>query len=171
MKRVLLIIAPVDFRDEEFLEPKNILGKLGVQVTVASTQPGTAKGSRGAFVKADIALKDISVAKYDAFVFVGGNGASVFFDDPQAHRIAQDAVKQQKLLAAICIAPVTLARAGVLRGVKATVFPDESDELTKKGAVYTGKPVEIAGNIITGAGPHAARQFGQAIAAHLTATT
>jgi len=170
MKKAVLIIAPVDFRDEEFLEPKDILEKAGVQVTVASTKPGPAKGRFGATAKAETGLKDISVAQYDAFVFVGGSGASVYFDDPQAHRIAQDAVKQCKLLAAICVSPVTLARAGVLRGVRATVFPDDSAELTKHGAVYTAKPVEIDGNIITGAGPQAARQFGQAIAAHLSAT-
>lgn len=171
MKRAVMIIAPVDFRDEEFLEPKDILEKAGVQVTVASTKPGPAKGKFGATATAQIGLKDISVAQFDAFVFVGGSGAEVFLDDPDAHRIAQEAVKQRKLLAAICMSPATLARAGVLRGVKATVFPDDAAELTKHGAVYTAKPVEIDGNIITGAGPQAAMQFGQAIAAHLSATT
>ena len=34
------------------------------------------------------------------------------WDDPGAHRIAQEVVAQGKVLAAICIAPVTLARAG-----------------------------------------------------------
>jgi protease I len=36
--------------------------------------------------------------------------------------------------------------------------------LEGKGAKYTGKSVEVDGNIITGNGPDAAREFGRAIA-------
>jgi protease I len=171
MKRALLIIAPVNFRDEEFFEPKAILENAGVQVTTASVTTAYATGKLGATVKPDIALKDVKAADYDAVVFVGGNGAAVYLDDASAHRIARDAVAQHKLLAAICVAPAVLARAGVLKNVKATVFPSDSHELTSNGALYTGAEVEIDGNIITGAGPQAAKQFGRALAGYLRAKT
>lgn len=164
MKKAVFIIAPVNFRDEEFREPKAILEKAGVAVTVASSTTGIAKGKLGLTVKPDIMLKDVIVADYDAVVFIGGGGAEVYLDDAQAHRIAQEAHKQAKLLAAICIAPAILARAGVLKGKKATVFPGDEGELKAHGAVYTGAAVEKDGMIITGAGPQAAVQFGQALA-------
>jgi protease I len=168
MKKALLIIAPVNFRDEEFLEPKDILEKAGVHVTVASSDTGTAKGKLGLEVQPDIALKDVRAADFDALVFIGGSGAIVYLDNPDAHRIAHEAVQLHKLLAAICVSPAILARAGVLKGVKATVFPDDAHELTENGAMYTGKIVEHDGDIITGNGPQAAKLFGHAIAEYLT---
>ena len=168
MKKALFIIAPINFRDEEFFEPKAILEKAEVEITCASLSTAIAKGKLGALVKPDIALKDVCVSDYDAFVFIGGSGASVYFADSLAHRIAQEAVKRQKLLAAICASVVILARAGVLKGIKATVFPTDKAELIDNGAKYSAKPVEMDGNIITGNGPQAARQFGQTIAQLLT---
>ena len=69
-----------------------------------------------------------------------------------------------RLLAAICIAPTTLAHAGLLDGVRATAFPDREDDLRAHGAVWTGAPVTVDGRIITGNGPEAAADFGEAIA-------
>jgi len=69
------------------------------------------------------------------------------------------------------MAPAILARAGVLKGKKATVFPGDETELTSNGAIYTGKMIEKDGNIITGCGPEAASLFGQALAKELTTTT
>jgi protease I len=171
MKKAVFIIAPVNFRDEELFEPKAILEKAGVSVTIACSIKGTAKGKLGATARPDILLKDVNVADYDAIVFIGGGGAAVYLDDPAAHRIAQEAVKQKKILAAICMSPAILARAGVLKGKKATVFPGDEAELTSHGATYTGKMIEKDGNIITGCGPEAAAQFGQALAKELTTTT
>jgi protease I len=168
MKKALFIIAPVNFRDEEFFEPKKILELSGIRVTVASSASGTAQGKLGASVKPDIQLKDAKAADYDAVVFVGGGGAAAYLDDPSAHRIAREAADSNKILGAICVAPAILARAGVLRGRKATVFPDDAPELKNNGAVYTGASVEKDGRIITGSGPQAAGEFGRALAAALT---
>ncbi|MFH1327320.1 MAG: hypothetical protein ABIH76_00475 [Candidatus Bathyarchaeota archaeon] len=41
-KKVLMIIAPQDFRDEELLETREVLEKGGVETVVASTVAGTA---------------------------------------------------------------------------------------------------------------------------------
>ncbi|GAJ17159.1 unnamed protein product, partial [marine sediment metagenome] len=64
---------------------------------------------------------------------------------------------------AICIAPVTLANAGILDKKKATVFRSEVKAIKRKGAIYTGKVVEVDGNIITAEGPQAAEEFGKTI--------
>ena len=162
-KKVLMIIAERNFRDEELLKPKKILEDRGVEVTVASTSLQNVRGMLGATVKPDILLSSVEVQDYDVITFVGGSGASQYWNDPLAHSIAQEAVEKGKILGAICIAPVTLANAGVLSGKKATVFSSEISKLEAKGAIYTGKPVQVEGKIITGEGPQAAEQFGEAI--------
>ncbi|MCU0651102.1 MAG: DJ-1/PfpI family protein [Candidatus Omnitrophica bacterium] len=171
MKRAVFIIAPVNFRDEELFETKEIVEKAGVSVTIACSVKGTAKGKFGSTARPDMLLKDVNVSDYDAVVFIGGGGAAIYLDDPAAHRIAHEAIKQNKILGAICMAPAILARAGVLKGKKATVFPDDAKELTMHGATYTGKTVEKDGQIITGCGPEAATEFGQALAKELTTTS
>lgn len=163
MKKVVMIIAHEDFRDEELLEPKKILEQNAVKVTIASSSLAEASGMLGAIVKPDILIGNINVGDFDAIIFVGGGGAEEYWNDPVAQRIAQDAINQNRIVAAICIAPVTLAKAGILKGKRSTVWSSEAGQLRASGAVYTGKPVERDGNIITASGPSAAKEFGEEI--------
>ena len=163
VKKVVMIIAQDGFRDEELLQPKNFLEKQGIEVKVASTTLATAKGMLGARVKPDILVKDINVRDFDAIIFVGGMGASQYWYDPLAHKLAQDAVNTGKILGAICIAPVTLAEAGILKDKRVTCWSSEAGKLKAKGADYTALPVEKDGNIITASGPSAANQFAEEI--------
>jgi len=162
-KKVVMVIAHRNFRDEEFEEPRKILEKEGIEVIIASSSKDTATGMFGATAQPDILISELKVEDYDAIIFVGGSGASEYWNDPTAHKIAKEAVKQGKILGAICISPVTLANASVLEGKRATVWPSEIDKLKEKGALYTGEEVEIDGKIITASGPKAAEEFGKAI--------
>jgi len=167
-KKAVMIIAEKNFRDEELFEPKKILEAEGVKVIVVSTSFNIARGMLGGKVKPDMLLSEIKVDDYDAIIFVGGSGASQYWNDSLAHNIAKEAVEKNKVLGAICIAPVTLANAGVLRGKKATVWPSERGKIEARGAIYTGESVQIEGKIITAEGPQAARKFGEAIAKTLS---
>lgn len=162
-KRVLMVIAHEDFRDEEYSEPRGIFEGQGMQVTVASSSLEPAKGSLGLEVKPDLLLEQANVADYDAIIFVGGVGSVEYWHDENAHFIAQRAVNSDKVLAAICIAPVTLANAGVLEGKQATVWSSRIQEITEKGAQYVDAPVVRDGNIVTASGPKAAGSFAQTI--------
>lgn len=162
-KKVVLIIAAKDFQDDEFAKPFDILKESGFGVTVASTTLSQVTGMNGSKAKPDILLKNVKAGDYGAVVFIGGSGAAQYLDDPVAHKLARDAVDNKKILAGICLAPVILANAGVLKDKKATVFPSESQRLADKGALYTGNSVEMDGNIITADGPQSAQAFGQAV--------
>ncbi len=163
-KKVVMIIAPENFRDEELFEPKSLLTDKGAEVKVASASPDTAKGMLGGKVKPDTLISDIKLKDWDAIVLVGGTGASVYWEDSTIHSMLKDAVKQDKVIGAICIAPVTLANAGILKDRKATVFKTETKKLENKGAKCTGKDVQRDGNIITASGPTAATFFGTVVA-------
>lgn len=164
MKKAVMIIAQDNFRDEELVQPKEILEHSGIDVLIASTTLNHVKGMLGAEVKPDILVRDVNVRDFDAVVFVGGIGASQYWDDPVAHKLAQDALNAGKVVGAICIAPVTLAKAGILKARRATVWPSEAEQLKAAGVKYTGRPVERDGNIITASGPNAAFEFAEELA-------
>lgn len=163
MTRALMVIAPTVFRDEEYAVPKGVLEAHGVDVTTASVEPGECIGKLGMRATATVSVRDATEHAWDVVVFVGGAGAQVFFDDPDAHALARVQLESGRVLAAICIAPSTLARAGLLTGVRATAFPSQEQDLRAHGAEWTGDPVTVDGRIVTGNGPEAAEQFGQAI--------
>lgn len=162
-KKVLMVIASNQFRDEEYQKPRQILEAAGARVTVACSTLQQATGMLGLKVKPDILIKDVRMDGYDAVVFVGGMGSTEYWDNPVAHSLAKSAYEKGKLTSAICLAPMTLANAGLLKGKKATIWADAAKEFQTKGVVYTGKPVEADGRILTGSGPDAAEAFGRAL--------
>ncbi len=70
-----------------------------------------------------------------------------------------------KIVAAICLSTVVLARAKLLAGREATVYflPEAIEELKTAGAKYVKETLLIDGNIILAEGPLDAQRFGQAL--------
>lgn len=166
-KRVLMVIAPREFRDEELLEPRALLAEQGAQIDVASTAKGQATGMLGATVTPDLLLSEANAESYDAVIVVGGMGSPEhLWDNKDLHVLLQNIQSNNKVIAAICLSGAALARAGVLVGKNATVWPmPESLAALEHGkARYTKEPVVCDGKIITADGPGAASQFGTAIA-------
>lgn len=162
---ILMIIAHKGFRDEEYEVPRSIFEESGLKVAVASSDTTPAKGMLGMEVKPDLLIKDVEVSQYDCLIFVGGVGAKDYWEDDVVHSLATAAVDSEMVLGAICIAPVILAKAGVLKGLKATVFKTrETGRVFKEeGVIYTGEDVTLSGRIVTGRGPEAAEKFAKKI--------
>lgn len=72
MAKILMIISPERFRDEELFVTKAEFDRLGYEVVIASTKIGTCLGSRGGNICSDYLLKDVITDTFDAIVFVGG---------------------------------------------------------------------------------------------------
>jgi len=166
-KIALMVLAEKPFRDPEYFEPKKVLESAGVKVVTASTGP-VAYGAEGAQVKADILLDKVKAEDYDAIIFIGGTGSYQYHNDPKAHELARYAVKPGKVLGSICASVGTLAKAGVLKGKKATGDPGVAEMIKAGGANYTGGNVETDGNIITAKGRTNGKEFGEALAKALT---
>ncbi|MCK5562048.1 MAG: DJ-1/PfpI family protein [Thermoplasmata archaeon] len=168
-KRVIMIIAPQNFRDEELINTREEIERAGGAVTVASTSTDIATGMFGASAKPDIILDKVQIDKYDAVIFIGGSGSEIYFDHTTAQQIAREAYSKNKLLTAICIAPSILAKANLLKGKRATVWAGDKyiNILRSMGADYTGESVTQDGRIITANGPEAAREFGKTIVNNL----
>lgn len=163
MKTILMIIAPVNFRDEELNHPREVFLAAKSAVTVASTRTGTATGKLGAKENVTKTLDDVAGQTFDAVVIVGGGGSQEhLWDNKKVHEIVRRHHESGKVVAAICISGAALAKAGLLNGVEATVW--KSDDTMKVYAdnhvLFVEKPVVRSGNIITANGPAAARDFG-----------
>ncbi|MGQ9706770.1 MAG: DJ-1/PfpI family protein [bacterium] len=168
---VLLIIAHKDFMDNELATVKALVESLGGVTTIASTIRGKCKGSLKGEVDSQITLSEVDVDNYDGIVFIGGLGVEDdFYKNSDAMRIAREAVERDKVLGAMTIAPAILAKAGVLKGKKATVYidpknPEERGILKSGGAqLLEGEPIVVDGNIITCMHPEYSQLFADGFA-------
>ena len=163
-KKILMVIAPRDFRDAEYNEPRAVFDANGLPVEVASIQSGQSIGAEGTVVKIDLTISEVNVLAYGAVVFVGGPGMAEIVSDESLQVLAKKFYQANKITAAICVAPAILAYAGILDGKQATAWSGVKGELIKAGAKFIDEPVVRDENIITANGPSAARAFGEAIA-------
>lgn len=163
-RRILMIVAPQNFRDEELFVPKRMFEDAGAKVIISSKGVNEAVGIGGARVKVDVDLSEVDVQEYDAIVFVGGVGALSYVGDPVVRKIVLEANSTGKIVAAICVAPAILAEAGILNGKNATVWPQWEYMLREHGANYVHRSIVRDGNIITAFGPTAAEEFAEEIA-------
>ncbi|MBZ9578517.1 DJ-1/PfpI family protein [Patescibacteria group bacterium] len=172
-KKIAMIVAFRDFRDAEYFIPKEILEKAGAKITTVSTKSGTAVGADGGDIQVDLLIQDLNPADFEAIIFTGGPGCLQYLDNESSYKVAKETVEQNKVLGAICISPVILAKAGVLDSKKATVWSSPMDRgpvriLEEGGAIYQDELVVVDEKLITGNGPAAAEKFAQALIETLT---
>ena len=177
-RQILIIIAPDQFRDEELLVPRQAFQAEGWTVDTVSTTSGTAHGMLGAVENIQKTLSDaenqVKNNAYDAVVVVGGMGSPEYlWDNTQLHSILQTMNQQKRVIAAICLSGAVLANAGLLTGKQATVWemPESLKAFKDHGVHYTGKPITIDGNFVTGNGPEAAKSFAQSVIERVKALT
>lgn len=163
MGRVLMVVGSRNFRDEEYFEPRQVFEGAAMEVVTASSREGPVRGALGGWARADRFLAAVRAEDHDAVVFVGGDGAREFAESRTAWRLAQRALEQGRVLAAICMAPLILARAGLLRERRVTAWPGVRDEVARAGAVVVDDPVVVDERLVTADGPQSARQFAEAV--------
>jgi protease I len=111
-KTVLMVIPHTQFREEEFFEPKKMLEEAGAKVVVASTSVRNCYGMSGASFASQIAIADAKATDYDALVICGGSSVPDFFwNDKKLQELTTAMSTAGKLVAAICLSTVVLAKA------------------------------------------------------------
>lgn len=165
-KKIAIIIAFRNFRDEEYFIPRDVFEKEGIEVKTISDKNGIAIGAGGGDVKVDFVIDELKPQDFDALILAGGPGAYKYIDDENIHRIIREFFEQKKILGAICIAPLVFARSGILRQKKATVWSSVLDRkpikiLTQEGAFYEEKNIVLDDKILTANGPDASLEFAQ----------
>jgi protease I len=169
-KKILMAVPPTQFRDEEFFEPKRILESEGAAITVASTTVRVCHGTQGGTVNSTITIADAKVEDFDALVICGGPSAPEFFwNDKKLAELAAGVAAAGKVVAAISLSTVVLAKAKLLTGKQATVYfmPQAIQELRNAGANYVTDPLLVQDKLILAEGPTESARFGQAISTAL----
>jgi len=161
MKNVLIPLAQ-GCEELEAVTLIDLLRRAQFKVTTAGLelQLTPIKASRGTTLLPDTSLDQALKTDYDMLVLPGGlPGADHLNDDPRIIPLIQKMVTENKYTCAICAAPRTLARAGVLESKRATSYPGTLDQMEISGMTYTGEAVTIDDKIITGRGPGVAIDF------------
>jgi protease I len=169
--KILMVIAPEKFRDEEFAVPAAGLQKAGIGYDIASKRRGPCTGMLGLKVNATHSFEEVDPKSYDGILIVGGGVAQThLWDDDLLCGMVKYFHASAKVVAAICLAPVVLARAGILKGKKATFFnsPVSFREMKAGGAVLVDKAVVSDSRIVTANGPAAATEFAETFIRTLT---
>ena len=161
--KVIIVRAPQYYCDEELFHIRAALQKNNIGLVVASTTTAEAMGERlGVKIKPDITIHEVDITEFDGVVIGSGTGCKeALWQDENLREIVKLAYAQNKFVAAGCNAPVVLARAGVLKGRRATVFPNNENimELKNAEAVYTNEPLVVDGNIITSRDLRSLKEF------------
>jgi len=144
------------FEEIEAFVPLSVLRGAGVQVDTVGLAGSVASGSHGTRVSTDKRLAEVRVDDYDGIVLPGGGRGCANLERSKAVMdIIAGMNERGKLVAAICAAPLLLAKAGVLKNRKATVYPGMERELPypRPGRVV------VDGNVVTSQGPGTAVDF------------
>ncbi len=163
---IVMVVAPRDFTDKGYADPRTIFEERGARVLVASTSNGEAIGHDGLKVHVDRTLGDPRLDQFDAIVIVGGAGALTYLMDDEALRaILIGACKTGRIVGALCVAPAVLAHAGVLRNRQATCYPDQRvvAVLKRNGADYSERSLVTSGRVVTANGPEAGKDFASGV--------
>ena len=165
-----MVVPHSQFRDEEFFEPKKVLEAEGATLTIASSTVRACHGVQGGTVKSDIAIADAKAEDFDGVVICGGTSVPDFFwNDKKLIELTTNTAAAGKVVAAISLSTVVLAKAKLLEGKQATVYflPQAIQELKTAGATYVSDPLVVHQKLILAEGPTEAHRFGEAVATAL----
>ena len=151
------------FEEIEAITTIDLLRRANIALTTVSvTGQEWVMGAHNIPVKADALIANLDFADAEMLILPGG--ATKLHECEALCQLLVEHNEQEKLIAAICAAPMVYGHLGILDGVKATCYPGVQGQL--KGAEYTAEIVTKDGQFITGRGPAAAMEFGYAIAEH-----
>ncbi|MAF85589.1 MAG: DJ-1 family protein [Dehalococcoidales bacterium] len=154
----ILVPLAEGFEEIEFSTIVDILRRAGMEVTVAGLTEGAISGAHSVRVTPDTLIDEMSADDFDVIVLPGGNpGYTNLGNSEKVLKLVRDMHNRNKYVTAICAAPSVLAKAGVIQGKRATIFPGMEDTLT--GAQHSKDRVVIDGRIITSQGPGTAMEF------------
>lgn len=169
-KTVLLIVPPTQFREEEVFEPKRTLENAGATVVVASTTARTCHGIREGIIEATLSVEEASPDAFAAAVLAGGPSVpEIFWKYKKLQELVKGMADAGKVVGAISLSTVVLAKANLLQGREATVYhlPEAIEALKSGGATYVRRDVIVDGKLIMAEGPASVVSFTDAIVSSL----
>lgn len=151
------------FEEIEALTVVDLLRRADIQVkSVSIMEDRLVYGAHGIGVEADILMKEADFKNCAMLIFPGGMpGTTNLCNHKELIEQVQRFYGEGKPVAAICAAPMVLAKAGLFDGHEATIYPGMKAELV--GAVHAAGNVVKSGQLITSKGPGTAMEFALAL--------
>jgi protease I len=171
-KRVAILIEQ-NFEDSEFQIPYTALQEAGAEVAVLGSRMNEKyKGKQGkATIEPDGTTTEALAEDFDAVVIPGGMAPDRMRTNMKTVRFVQDAVGQNRLVAAVCHGPQVLIEGDLLRGKQATGFRAIRKDMQNAGANFVDERVVTDGNLITSRRPGDLPVFTAAIIGRLGLST
>jgi 4-methyl-5(b-hydroxyethyl)-thiazole monophosphate biosynthesis len=166
MNKSVLIPLAEGFEELEAVTLIDLLRRAQIDVVVAGLAGRyPIKASRGVVLVPDVALDDVLEHQFDMLVLPGGlPGAYHLRDDERVIALLQRHAAEDKLVGAICAAPLVLAQAGLLLNKQVTAYPgvlSSTEYHLRESAVVQD------GFVMTSRGPGTAMDFALAIIGQL----
>ncbi|MEM5834950.1 MAG: DJ-1/PfpI family protein [Candidatus Aenigmatarchaeota archaeon] len=154
----LKVLVPLaeGFEEIEAITIIDVLRRAKIEVVTAFLQSNIVEGAHKIKVMADKRISEINEDEFDAIVLPGGNPGYInLANSKTVLELIKKFDEKNKVIGAICGAPLVLAKAGVIENKIATCYPGLEKNLPKpkEGRVVIDK------NIITSKGPGTALLF------------
>ena len=147
------------FEEIEALYTLDLLRRANIDVLTVGVTGKVANGSHKIPVVCDIDCASLPYnSDFDMIILPGGMPGSTNLDKAECvEKYIKLALKNDKLICAMCAAPFILGKRGILKGKRATCFPGFENQL--EGATVVDAGVVRDGNIITGRAMGSAHEF------------
>ena len=139
------------FEEIEAVTIIDVLRRAAIETVTLYTDSESVRGSHDITVHADTPFNEVSAADFSAVILPGGMpGSTTLRDKKEIISFIQEIYSGGGYAAAICAAPIALAKAGILQGKKFTCAPGFESQIT--GAIHQPDPVVADERIITARG-------------------
>lgn len=146
------------FEETEAITTIDILRRAGITVDVVSISDDIVTSSHGIKLVSDKLFNNMN--GYDALFLPGGQpGTNNLKTDARVISLLQDYASQNKLIGAICAAPLVLEEAGLLNQKAITSYPMGDSKALFPDAHYSEELVVKDGKILTSRGVGTALNF------------
>jgi 4-methyl-5(b-hydroxyethyl)-thiazole monophosphate biosynthesis len=157
VKKVLLPLA-AGFEEIETVTVVDVLRRAGLEVVTAGIGEGALEGSRKVRLIPDITLDQALQQDFDALVLVGGQpGVNNLRADTRVLALVCRMNQTEKVIGAICAAPLILRDAGITEGLRMTSHPGVEKDLSS--CIYSEERVVIDKRCVTSRGPGTSMEF------------
>ena len=169
MKRALVLLAD-GFEEVEAITSIDFLRRADIDVVAVGVTGRDVEGGHEIRVLSDVTIDELDTGddggcldEYDALIVPGGAaGAKNIAADERAMKLVRGALRDGKLVAAICAAPGLVLGANDLLGAhRFTCYPGFESHATSGS--FVEDRVVVDGNLITSRGPGTAAEFAEAI--------
>jgi 4-methyl-5(b-hydroxyethyl)-thiazole monophosphate biosynthesis len=165
MSKKICVLFGDEVEEIELVVPVDIFRRCGLDVILVSSKKSPdVSAAHEMKLTADKTIDKLKLDDFDCLLLPGGPGSFMLKDDPNVINLVKFFHEKNKLICAICAAPIILHKAGVLQNKKYCCHPCAHDVL--KDADRDARVV-VDENLITAKGPGVAIEFALLIVEHL----